>query len=190
MVKVKATERRSDHSEGTATAPSSRSGPAGRQGRPGRKANVPDPVTLAGLVFETAAGLRHEVGPPLERDYELPGQSFEVLVRLARSPGNRLRMSDLSAQSSLTPSGLTRAVDRLVEAGLVQRAACPSDRRGAFATLTALGEKRMTEALGCHSSQLRRIFDDVFDEEEWATLDRLLRRLRDRVNPGATRMTP
>ena len=41
-----------------------------------------DPVTLAGLVFETATGLRRQLGPGLERDYDFPAQSFEVLIRL------------------------------------------------------------------------------------------------------------
>src|SRR5271166_2746329 len=98
----------------------------------GGVADPDDPVTLIGLVFESASGIRREVGPSLERDYGLPGQSFEVLIRLARSPGGRLRMTDLAAQTALTPSGLTRAVDRLAEAGLVNREACSNDRRGSF----------------------------------------------------------
>ena len=45
-------------------------------------------------------------------------------------------MSELAAQTSLTPSGLTRSVDRLQEQGLVARRVCPEDRRGSFAVLT------------------------------------------------------
>ena len=59
-------------------------------------------------------------------------QWFEVLIRLARTPGQRLRMSDLAAQTTLSASGLTRAVDRLEAAGLVDREACPTDRRSAL----------------------------------------------------------
>ena len=44
-------------------------------------------------------------------------QSFDMLIRLARSDGHQLRMSELAVQASLTPSGLTRAVDRLPAAG-------------------------------------------------------------------------
>src|ERR1035438_2936747 len=68
-----------------------------------------DRITLVGLVFETASGLHRAVGPPLERQCELAGQDFEILIRLTRTPGGRLRMSDLAAQTDLTPSGLTRA---------------------------------------------------------------------------------
>ncbi len=148
-----------------------------------------DPITLAGLVFESAAGLRRQVGPSLERDYGLPAQSFEVLVRLARSPGRRLRMSDLATQTSLTPSGLTRAVDRLCEAGLAERQSCPEDRRGQFARLTAAGTARMVAALECHRSRLEEVFDGLYEKKEREVLLRLLERLRDRVNPGATRLS-
>src|SRR6516162_4910371 len=88
-------------------------------------------LTTAGLFFETHSGLV----AALEREFahDVPGVSihdFEVLLRLARSPGQRLRMSDLAAQVAMSPSGLTRAVDRLETTGLVERASCPSDRRG------------------------------------------------------------
>ena len=47
------------------------------------------------------------VDAPLERHCDLAGQDFEILIRLARTQGGRLRMSDLAAQTDLTPSGLT-----------------------------------------------------------------------------------
>ena len=130
-----------------------------------------DPVTLVGLVFETSIGLRRLLGPGLERDYRLPPQSFEVLIRLARSPGRRLRMSDLAAQTALTPSGLTRAVDRLVDAGLVRRHACPEDRRGAFAALSTEGTAKMEMALGCHRRQLSELLEGILDDRERARTD-------------------
>lgn len=148
-----------------------------------------DPVTLAGLLFETAAGLRRVVGTPLERDYALPVQSLEVLIRLVRTPGGQLRMSDLAAQTSLTPSGLTRAIDRLVEAHLVDRLSCAEDRRGAFAALTAEGAERMCVAMSSHSRQLDDLFGRVLDGEERVQLAKLLRRVRDHVNPQASRVT-
>src|SRR5271165_72166 len=134
-----------------------------------------DRITLAGLVFETALGLRRAVGPSLERQCELAGQEFEILIRLARTPGGRLRMSDLATQTALTPSGLTRAIDRLSTAGLVSRHACPEDRRGAFAGLTPAGEERMREALDLHRNQLAELLDGALDPEEELVLVTMLR---------------
>jgi DNA-binding MarR family transcriptional regulator len=148
-----------------------------------------DRITLVGLVFETATGLHRAVAPLLERQCELAGQEFDILIRLARSPGGRLRMSDLAAQTALTPSGLTRAVDRLSEAGLVGRQSCPEDRRGAFAALTQAGEARMQEALQIHGAQLAELLGGALDAEEERVLVSGLRKLRDRVNPGAAVFT-
>jgi DNA-binding MarR family transcriptional regulator len=148
-----------------------------------------DQITLVGLVFETAAGLHRAVSAPLERHCELAGQDFEILIRLARSPGSRLRMSDLAAQTALTPSGLTRAIDRLSHAGLVSRQSCPEDRRGAFATLTDAGEVRMHQALELHRAQLAELLEDALEPEEGHALVTALRKLRDRVNPGAAVLT-
>lgn len=144
-----------------------------------------DPVTLAGLVFESATGLRRAIEPTLQCLCGPGAPWFEVLIRLARSPGGRLRMSDLAAQTSLTPSGLTRAVDRLVELDLVTRETCAADRRGSFATLTARGRAEMDEALPRHQEYLSGLLSGIFDPDEEAVLLSLLRRLRDRVNPGA-----
>ncbi len=101
-----------------------------------------DRLTAVGLFFETAAGLEHALGRHLDC-YGLPRVWLEVLLRVARSPGGQLRMSDLAAQVALSPSGLTRAVDKIEEAGLVARVSCPSDRRGAFVQLTEAGRERL-----------------------------------------------
>src|SRR6187551_1299127 len=92
-------------------------------------------LTTGGLLAETYAGMALAAERKLEADSGLSMQWFEVLVRLARSPEHQLRMTDLAAQTTLTPSGLTRAVDRLCDAGLLERRACPTDRRSTYAVL-------------------------------------------------------
>lgn len=143
-------------------------------------------LTTAGLLVEVHAGLVASTQRSLEVEHGLSGQWFEVLIRLVRSPGHRLRMSDLAAQTTLSASGLTRVVDRLVEHGLVQREACPSDRRGAFAVLTSDGEARILGAVPMHVAQLRELFA-VLSASEQEALSDLLRKLRDSVNPCAAR---
>ena len=48
-----------------------------------------------------------------------------MLIRLARSPGSQLRMTDLAAQTSLSTSGVTRVVDRMERDGLVDPPGLP-----------------------------------------------------------------
>lgn len=138
-------------------------------------------LTTVGLLFESAAGLRRVFERRLETEQALTHQSFEVLIRLARSPGSELRMSELAAQTSLTPSGLTRSIDRLQHQGLVARRVCPEDRRGAFAVLTPAGQELMDRAIPDHTDHVKEVLADVFTAEEEATLSSLLRRLRDHL---------
>ncbi|MBN2622919.1 MAG: winged helix-turn-helix transcriptional regulator [Acidimicrobiales bacterium] len=147
-------------------------------------------LTLVGLLFESTTALRAHLDRQLERDADLPLQWFELLLRLARSPGRRLRMSDLAAQTGLTPSGLTRAVDRLETAGLVERAPCASDKRGSYAALTAQGLDRVVAALGPHLTHVEAHLTGVLTDDEQAHLTSLLRKVRDHVNPAAAAAIP
>src|SRR4051794_15803400 len=131
-------------------------------------------LTLAGLFFEAHAGLTSELERRLDAECGLTSQWFEVLLRLARSPEQRLRMSDLTAQVTLTPSGLTRVVDRLEAAGLVRREACATDRRGYNAVLTPEGEARLEKAVPLHIAQLDELFTGVLDAKERTQLEHAL----------------
>ena len=149
-----------------------------------------DRLTLVGLLFESATALRSQLDRRLDREVELPLQSFELLLRLARSPGHHLRMSDLAAQTSLTPSGLTRAVDRLERADLVERVPCPSDRRGAYAALTPTGLDRIRGAVEPHLGHVEEYLTGALDPDEQALLTDLMRKVRDHVNPAAAAAIP
>ena len=50
---------------------------------------------------------------------------------LGTSPRGRMRISELSAATLLSVSGMSRMVDRLVREGLVVRESCEEDGRGA-----------------------------------------------------------
>jgi MarR family 2-MHQ and catechol resistance regulon transcriptional repressor len=147
-------------------------------------------LTTAGLLMEAQAGLAAALLPTLEDGHGLSGQRFEVLLRLVRSPDQRLRMTDLAAQTTLSASGLTRVVDRLVAQGLVQREPCPTDRRGWFAVLTPEGEARILAAVPEHVAEIRQVLTSALSPAQVEELTALVRRLRDVVSPDAARVTP
>jgi MarR family transcriptional regulator, 2-MHQ and catechol-resistance regulon repressor len=149
-----------------------------------------DRLTLVGLLFESTSALRTALERRLEQDTGMSLQWFDLLIRLARSPGRRLRMSDLAAQTSLTPSGLTRAVDRLEDAGLVVRVPCASDRRGAYARLTALGLDRIRAAVTPHLEHVEEHLTSALTADEQAQLVDLMRKVRDHVDPAAAAAIP
>jgi DNA-binding MarR family transcriptional regulator len=110
----------------------------------------------------------------------LAQQEFELLIRLARTPGGRLRMAELAGvMTSITPSGLTRLVDRLETRDLVARERCPDDRRGAFAVITEVGLASVRVLLPGHVADLEQHLTGLLDDDERATLVTLLRRIRD-----------
>lgn len=83
---------------------------------------------------------------------------YEILVRLAGETAGELRMTELAARTLVSRSGLTRRLDRLVDAGLVARRSCPTDRRGVFAVLTEYGRQRLSDAAPTHVQGVRRHF--------------------------------
>jgi len=143
-------------------------------------------LTVMGLFAEIFTALASRGGSQLAEHGVSPVE-FEVLLRLARSPEGLLRMTDLSAQTSLTTSGVTRVVDRLVERGLVARQACATDRRTTYAVITDAGRRLMVAALPGHLELIQTLLTGpLADTGDLETFTALLRRLRDRVVPCAT----
>ncbi|HEX8930951.1 MAG TPA: MarR family transcriptional regulator, partial [Actinomycetota bacterium] len=104
----------------------------------------------------------------------------------ARSPMQRLRMTDLAGQTSLSTSGCTRVVDRMDRDGLVRREACATDRRSSYAVITESGLARLNEVLPGHIELIERWFTGLLSPEQLESMLRSLRQIRDAVHPCAT----
>lgn len=94
----------------------------------------------------------------LRERVDLPLTWYEVLLHLAEAPGGRLRMTDLAGSLLLSKSGVTRLVDRMEAAGLVERGVCSSDRRGSFAVITAKGRALHRKAAPVHVRGVDELF--------------------------------
>lgn len=141
-------------------------------------------LTTLGLLLETHAGVRAAIEPELDGG-GVPGSSFEVLIRLARSPGQRLRMTELAAQSTLSNSGLTRVVDRLVAAGLAERVPDRHDRRVCWAAITNVGLVQLLAVLPAHLRSIDQVITQVLEPHELDAFTHALRKIRSVANPGA-----
>jgi DNA-binding MarR family transcriptional regulator len=91
---------------------------------------------------------------------------YEVLLLLSRSPASALRMADLAASGLLSPSGTTRAVDRLERDGLVRRGDDPDDGRATLVSLTPAGRRRFRAAAPVHLAGVRARFLDAITKRE------------------------
>lgn len=142
-------------------------------------------ITAVGLFFEAYAGLSARFAAQL-CEHGLSTVEFEVLMRLARSPGDRLRMTDLSAQTSLSTSGVTRVVDRMERDGFIARQACPSDRRSSYAVITQAGQAKLDAIIPGHIALINQWFTGQLAPAQLHALLEALRIIRDAVHPGAT----
>jgi DNA-binding MarR family transcriptional regulator len=96
----------------------------------------------------------------LEAEHGLTLPGYEVLAHLSEAPDQRLRMSDLARHAVLTPSGLTRLVDKMVREGLVERQRCGADARVVYAWLTPAGMVKLVAAYPTHLRGVREHFLD------------------------------
>jgi DNA-binding MarR family transcriptional regulator len=92
----------------------------------------------------------------LVRSSRLNFAEYHVLAYLSEQPGRSLRMSNLSDLSALSPSGMTRVVERLARQGLIDRRRSADDGRGQVAVLTDAGLARLEEAWPDHLLSVRR----------------------------------
>ena len=125
------------------------------------------------------AMLVRDLDEELTERHGLALSSYDVLVQLEEAPEGRLRMSHLADAVLLSRSGLSRLVARLVDQGLIERAECKNDARGAFAAITARGRERLAEARATHRAGVHDRFLDRLGEREQAQLAKVWSRVLD-----------
>ncbi|MDQ3934761.1 MAG: MarR family transcriptional regulator [Actinomycetota bacterium] len=106
---------------------------------------------------------------------------YDVLCALEEGPDEGLRPRDLGFAVALTPSGLTRLLDRITAAGLAERNACPSDRRGYVVTLTPSGAETLELMRPVYLREVEAGFASLLTGDEAEELAELL----DRVTSSA-----
>ena len=134
-------------------------------------------VVLFGLLLETNARLSKSLGLELEAQCELPLAWFEVLLQLRKSPDGRLKMAQVADAIVHSTGDTTRLIDRLEEAGLVQRQLCPSDRRAIHVAITDLGNQKLDAALSVHLEYLQETLVSRLSAQERIALTALLTKL-------------
>lgn len=96
----------------------------------------------------------------------VPLHWYDVLIELAEAPQRRLRMTDLARKVVLSKSGLTRLVDKLEDAGLLQRESALTDGRGAFAVLTDDGMDALRKAWPVYARGIQTHFANYLTDDE------------------------
>ena len=136
-------------------------------------------VTLFALLLDTNARLSRSLAMRLEENCDLPLAWFEVLLQLRRVPDGRLKMNEIAEAIVHSTGGTTRLIDRIEEAGLVERQLCPSDRRAIHVAITDQGNTKLDEALEVHVNYLEEHVASRLTCDERSALRALLSKLNE-----------
>jgi DNA-binding MarR family transcriptional regulator len=119
----------------------------------------------------------------LQRDAGMPHVYYGLLVKLAESPGRRLRMTELAMNAKITRSRLSHAVARLEKSGWVRREDCPSDKRGQFAVLTEQGVEVLAQSAPGHVATVRHALFDRLTPEQQKSLGEIMEIVAEGLQP-------
>jgi DNA-binding MarR family transcriptional regulator len=124
------------------------------------------------------------VVPRIERDLQsetgLPFAWYDVLLELnGAKPERRLRMQDLGDRVTISRSRVSRVVDELERAGLVERVPDPTDRRASFAAITTEGRAALRRAAPVYLAAVEREFLSHLTDADARTIERALDRVRE-----------
>jgi DNA-binding MarR family transcriptional regulator len=134
-----------------------------------------DPRLQPWLAFLRAhAAVSRTLEAELEAEQSMSLADYEALMQLAHADGRRLRMSELADRMILTRSGISRLVDRLEAGGYVERVACSTDARGAYAVLTEAGYARLQAASPTHLRGIDEHFLSAIPPADRETFTRVL----------------
>jgi DNA-binding MarR family transcriptional regulator len=102
--------------------------------------------------------LAHEAG--------LSEPDYDVLSNVSEAPGRSMRMNELAARMLWTRTRVSHHVRRMERRGLVTRAACEGDARGAMVVLTEQGWWAIVDAAADHVRSVRENLIDLLTPEQ------------------------
>ena len=117
--------------------------------------------------------------------HDLSMADYEILAQLSDAPDRRMRMAELAEIAMLSRSRLSHRMKVMENAGWVRREACPDDKRGFFAVMTAKGWKAIVAAAPDHVASVRSRFVDKLSKADQIVLAEIFERvgndLRDEI---------
>src|SRR6266513_371148 len=113
----------------------------------------------------------------LQAEHGVTINDYEALLVLSRAENGRLKRVELARSLLLTPSGITRLLEGLEDAGLVERANCATDLRVTYAQLTDAGREKLEAASNAHVASIRALLEEHFARDELDSIADMLGKL-------------
>lgn len=135
-----------------------------------------------GSLLRTQARLVPLIDARLRATHDLSLAYYDVLLELQADRSGRLTMSDLGDRVVLSRSRVSRVVDEMVRAGLVEREVNPDDARSAYAVITPSGRDAFRRSAPTYLDLITRHVARGLTTDELAVLARLLERVASAPN--------
>ncbi len=144
-------------------------------------------VEVMSRLLGAHSALTRELSAQLVEQHGMTMSELEVLLLLSRAPEHSMRRIDLSREVRLSPSGVTRMLDRMESTGLVGKRSCEEDARVSYAVLTEAGMAKLRQAWPDHVAAIERLLGERFGDRELEALKEMLDRVADQVDcqPGS-----
>ena len=144
------------------------------------KADHPVPSDAVTRAFVRLVRAQRSVVSGIERAVKDAGypplEWYDLLWELEREGPSRPR--DIQDRLLFPQSNLSRLIDRLEKAGLVQRGTCKQDGRGQIVCITDAGKRLRKEMWKVHAAAIQSMVGDHLTDKEADQVARLLDRLR------------
>lgn len=138
-----------------------------------------DDTTLAAwraLLLAHAGALR-AIETDLAGQGTIPLGWYDVLLELEWAPDRRLRMQELGARAVLSRTRVSRIVDEMVAAGLVEKVPDPGDARATFTCISPDGRRQLRRTAPRYLGSIEANFTSLLAAGEQRTLADLLGRV-------------
>lgn len=132
------------------------------------------------------AALERQLSASLVESHGLTINDYSCLLLLSKAGELGMRRIDLANELQLSPSGITRLLDRLENQGLVEKGECKEDARVSYAVLTGGGRDKLREAAPGHVEHIDRRLTAVLSQQEIQTLAKLLGRFTEATGQDCT----
>lgn len=135
------------------------------------------------LLNKATALINQKSATNIRTQYNIHHSWFDVMRELYQAPDHRLKMNEIADRVVRSGSGLTRLIDRMLEAGLIKRELSEVDRRIVVAVLTESGVEKIEEILPQYENWIKENFLTQLTESEIDTLQSVFVRYLD-ANQG------
>jgi DNA-binding MarR family transcriptional regulator len=159
-----------------------------RPAGPPRLGDLPEPDPFTPTEFGAWRGMLRvhatvfrQLDERLLTDHGFGIDAYGILVTLVGAPDGTLTIGELGQRRNLSPSGISRSVDRLTKIGLIQRTVNPADGRSLLVGLTPQGLTRLRAAQVTHHEIVRELLLDRLEEQD----QKLMAQLWEKAMPGA-----